>query len=77
MTEARYLDVGQFGDDTPDWGDIVDDIVIQLEDRKSMSFVDEGLETWEVKRIWNDEEGYPEILAVCPARQAILRIKDT
>ena len=54
----------------------MDDIVIQLEERESMSFIDEGLETWEVKRIYNEEEQCGEILALCPAREAILRIKD-
>jgi hypothetical protein len=63
-------------EDIPDWGDVVDQIVEQLEDRKTMSFVDDGCETWEVKRIWNDEDSSYEILALCPARKAVLRIHD-
>jgi len=54
-----------------DYGHTVDQIMEQLSDRNSCSFIDDGNETWEIKR--STELG--AVFAMCPARDALLKIE--
>jgi hypothetical protein len=60
-------------EELPDWDDIVDQIVEQLGDREECSFIDDDLQTWEVKR---SEKNRGQVVAICISRRALLRIED-